>query len=90
VSQSPTSGALRAARKVQSCITGIEYAYHVEHAAAAIDHELNLPELVGLVNELVEHAKKELGRTVVWTGTDVQVPFVKLKELASIVSRFSE
>lgn len=81
-----TTGALRAAKAAQEHIAAANYTYRPEEAAVSIDAVLALPQLLALVEELVDDAKRDLAASPNWTGTTVRVGRGKLKELANLAA----
>ncbi len=78
-----TMGALKAAKKAQEHVVSNNYIYHADEAALSIDEVLGLPELIAIVDELVDEAKRDLAATPNWTGNTVRINRSRLKELAN-------
>ncbi len=81
-----TLGALRAAKDCQTHIKGQNYQYNPEEAAEHIDQTLRLPELVRLIETIVEEAKRDLASSPDWQGTTVRINRSRLKELNAILN----
>lgn len=80
-----TLGALHAAKAAQEHIQSINYTYRVEEAAMSIDAALRLPELISLMQGLVEEAKRDLSTSPNWSGPTVRISRSRLKELSNIL-----
>lgn len=80
-----TLAALHAAKAAQEHIRGTSFVYHPEEAAVDIDARLRLPELINLVEAMVEEAKRDLATNPDWTGPTIRVGRGRLKELSNIL-----
>ncbi len=85
-----TPGPLRAASACQSHIKSAGYSYTPEDAAAEIDNVLQIPEIVNLMQELVEEAKRDLANSPNWTGNTVRISKSHIRTLANIARALSE
>jgi hypothetical protein len=81
-----TIAGLRAARAAQEQIKGTSFIYAPEEAAMAIDHALELPDIIRLISEMVEEAKRDLSVNPDWTGPTVRINRSKLKELSNLLA----
>lgn len=79
-------GALKVAKVCQSHIKSSNFSFAPEDAAVDVDKVLRLPELIDLMNELVEEAKRDLASSPNWTGNTVRISRSRLKELAYLVA----
>lgn len=84
-----TTGALKAAKACQTHIKSSSYSYSPEEAAIAIDSVLKLPEIIELMNTLVDEAKHDLANSPNWTGGTVRVSRSAIKELSNLARRLS-
>lgn len=84
-----TTGALKAAKACQPHIKGQSFAYAPEEAAVDIDKALKLREIVELMHELVEEAKRDLASSPNWTGTTVRISRSRIKELSNLAKELS-
>lgn len=84
-----TTGALRAALTCQSHIKSSSYNYSPEEAAMEIDRVLQLPEIISLMQEMVEEAKRDLANSPSWTGNTVRISKSQVKELSNLVRNLS-
>lgn len=82
-----TLGALQAAKAAQQHIQSVNYTYRVEEAAVSIDAILQLPELIRLMESIVDEAKRDLANSPNWTGPTVRISRSRLKEMANILER---
>lgn len=89
MSTSFTSGALRAAKACQNHIKSSSYAYSPEEAATDIDRTLQIPEIIDLMEQLVEEAKRDLANSPNWTGNTVRVSRTHIKKLSNLVALLS-
>ncbi len=80
-----TIGALQAAKAAQEHIRGTSFVYHPEEAAVDIDTRLNLPELINLIDAMVDEAKRDLATNPDWTGPTVRINRSRLKELSNLL-----
>lgn len=85
-----TIGSLLAAKACQTHIKASSFSYSPEEAAVDIDAILKLPELLSLIDKLVDEAKKDLASSPNWTGTTVRVSRSTIKELANISKKLSD
>lgn len=81
-----TIAALKAAKLSQSHIKSVNFSFAPEEVAVELDKLLRLPELITLMNDLVEEAKRDLASSPNWTGNTVRISRSKLKELSYLVS----
>jgi hypothetical protein len=81
-----TVGGLRAAKAAQEHITGTSYHYAPEEAAVAIDRTLDLPNIISLIESMVDEAKRDLATNPDWTGPTVRISRGRLKELSNILA----
>jgi hypothetical protein len=81
-----TMGALKAAKLCQSHIKSVNYSFAPEEAAVDLDKMLRLPELIALMNDLVDEAKRDLASSPNWTGPTVRISRSKIKELSYLIS----
>jgi len=84
-----TIGALRAAKACQPHIKGSSFSYAPEEAAVDIDKLLKLPEIIELMNVLVDEAKRDLASSPNWTGNTVRISRSRIKELSNLVRELS-
>jgi hypothetical protein len=81
-----TIAGLRAARAAQEQIKGTSFIYAPEEAAVAIDQSLDLPNIIRLISEMVDEAKRDLAVNPDWTGPTVRINRSKLKELSNLLT----
>ncbi len=81
-----TIGALRAAKDCQTHIKGANYQYNPEEAAEHIDKTLRLPEMISLIETIVEEAKRDLASSLDWQGNTCRINRSRLKELSAILN----
>ena len=84
-----TTGALRAAKACQNHIKSSSYSYSPEEAAIDIDQTLQIPEIIDLMQDLVEEAKRDLASSPNWTGNTVRVSRSHIKKLSNLVALLS-
>lgn len=84
-----TVGALRAAKACQPHIKGQSFSFSPEEAATDIDRMLKIPELVELMQALVEEAKHDLASSPNWTGSTVRISRSRIKELSNLARELS-
>lgn len=84
-----TSGGLRAAKACQEHIKAQNFAYSPEEAAQDIDRVLRLREIIDLMNELVDEAKRDLASSPDWTGPTVRISRSRIKELSNLARELS-
>ncbi len=84
-----SSGSLKAAKACQTHIKGSSFSYSPEEAAVEIDNILQIREIVGLMQELVEEAKRDLASSPDWTGTTVRISRSRVKELSQLAKALS-
>lgn len=84
-----TSGALRAAEVCHAHIKSSSYAYSPEEAAADIDRALQLPQIIEIIQEMVDEAKRDLASSDSWTTNTVRVSKGHIKTLSNLVRELS-
>ncbi len=84
-----TTGSLKAAKACQAHIKGSSFSYSPEEAAVDIDTVLQLREIVDLMHELVEEAKRDLASSPNWTGSTVRISRSRVKELSQLAKALS-
>ena len=84
-----TTGSLKAAKACQSHIKGSSFSYSPEEAAVDIDRILQIPEIITLMHELVEEAKRDLASSPNWTGSTVRISRGRIKELSQLAKALS-
>ena len=84
-----TTGGLRAAKACQQHIKGQNFSYAPEEAARDIDRVLQLREIIDLMNNLVEEAKRDLANSPDWTGPTVRISRSRIKELSRLAQELS-
>lgn len=89
MSQKFSIGALKAAKMCQTHIKSTAYTYQPEEAAVDIDKVLQLPQIIALINEIVDEAKRDLANSPNWTGNTVRISKSHVKELSNIVRSLS-
>lgn len=81
--------ALRAAKACQTHIKGNSFSYSPEDAAVDIDKVLHIREIVALMTELVDEAKRDLASSPNWTGSTVRISRSRIKELSNLARELS-
>lgn len=80
-----TIAALRAAKVAQAHVHGTNFTYAPEEAAISIDEAIQLPEIIRLIDAIVDDAKRDLASNPDWQGPTVRIPRGKLKELSNLL-----
>lgn len=81
-----TPGALKAAEICRKHFRAINYVYEPDEAAKEIDQALRFPEILQLVQTIVDEAKQDLANSDEWQGPYVKVSRARIKELAHLIA----
>ncbi len=84
-----TTGSLKAAKICQTHIKGSSFSYSPEEAAIDIDAALQIRQIINLMEELVDEAKRDLASSPSWTGTTVRISRSRIKELSQLAKALS-